>query len=89
MSEIAVSASQRLALTPKSIWGSPERETFRPLGEWAPTFPTRADVKRSPLYRMDIWLSGRFEGVFEIWASKNGPKSRFFGMANPRFLILF
>ena len=36
---------------------------------------------------MNIWLSGRFEGVLEIWASKNGPKTRIFGVANPRFFL--
>ena len=45
---------------------------------------------RSMRYRMNIWLSGRFEGVLEIWTSKSGSKSRFLGVANPRYyFILF
>ena len=41
----------------------------------------------STRYRMNIWLSGRFEGVLEIWASENGPKSRLFLDSDPRFFL--
>ena len=39
-------------------------------------------------YRMNIWLPGRFEGVFGLWPSKNGSKSPFLGVPTRVFFNL-